>query len=334
MPNGSVPLAARLMGALMVAAVLASPSAARSAGEEGGRGLKSLVNAASAALAPAIEEPEAKLYENEVPLRLSPPPAGKGKPPKEYNLEFSPWDRASQAWAPPTTRTVAAGEDGGVVGVIPAEWFGEPSPDTMRWRMRARTNQEPGIWSPWRVFNARLRTDSSSAGQDSTAPPSPLEDSGGAVPSSPGGDRGKPSHRLHLPKASAEGAAVSGPVPGLQHPERKLYEADVPIQIGPPAGVSPSSYLLEISFYDAAAQNWSEATSQQIEADPDGGLNASLPRSWLEEQAPGAVRWRLRAKTAAPEGSWSEWKMFGRRPASIPKDPPEGQLRSAPTRKP
>jgi hypothetical protein len=309
----------RLLEWVLIAAALTAPAQAQSGDGDGGRALKSLTKATISAFAPMIEEPEAKLYEEEVPLRLAPPAADKGKVPAEYVLEISPWDRAAQGWASPEARIVAAGEDGRAAGILPAEWLGESSPDARRFRLRARANRDPVVWSAWRVFNARSQSDSYSAPQRSASPEaSPTES----------------AHRLHLPKAAPRGGvAAAGPAPTVKDPERKLYETDVPIQILPPPGAAPSGYLLEFSFYDGAGQSWSEAISQPIEADPDGSLSASLPASWLEEQAPAAVRWRLRAKIDGSEGPWSEWKMFGRRLAAAPKTPPEGQLRSAPTRK-
>lgn len=312
-------LPGRRIGWVLIAAVLAAPAQAQTGNGDGGRALRSLAKAAASALAPTIEEPEAKLYEAEVPLRLSPPAAEKGNLPQEYILEISSWDRAAQGWASPEVRNVAAGEDGRSAGVLPAEWLGESSPEARRFRLRARVSRDPVVWSAWRVFNARFRSDPSADAPGSGSP---------AEASSP-----EAAHRLHLPKAGTRGGAAHGPSPTVKDPERKIYEADVPIQILPPSGAPPSGYLVELSFYDGAAQSWSEAISQTIEADPDGSLSATLPASWLDEQAPAVVRWRLRVKIDGPEGAWSEWKMFGRRLASAPRTPPEGQLRSAPTRK-
>ncbi|HEV8336997.1 MAG TPA: hypothetical protein VGR67_11305 [Candidatus Polarisedimenticolia bacterium] len=302
---------------VLIAAVLAAPAQAQTR-DGGGRALRSLTKAAAAAFAPAIEEPEAKLYEEEVPLRLAPPASEKGGLPAEYILEISSWDRAAQGWASPEVRSVAAGEDGRVAGVLPVEWLGESSPDPRRFRLRARASRDPVVWSAWRVFNARFRSEA--------APPRAASPAEASSPEA--------ARRLHLPKAAPRGGGAAGLSPTVKDPERKVYEADVPIQILPPSGGLPSGYLLELSFYDGAAQNWSEAISRTIEADPDGSLSATLPSSWLDEQAPAAVRWRLRVKIDGLEAPWSEWKMFGRRLAAAPKEPPEGQLRSAPTRKP
>jgi len=153
-------------------------------------------------------------------------------------------------------------------------WLTEKAPLAVRWRVRAAADGSQALWSTWQMFGrSRSQTGASVAR------------------SRPAGER-------------AAAPSITSPKPGA-------YDADIPVDLAPPSGRAVSGYVVAFSSQPPEGGDWSEATESPVPAAADGTGAATLPLSWLAQQAPGAVQWRIRARVDGDSpGPWSEWVVF------------------------
>lgn len=268
--------------------------------------VKSLIEATAAALSPVIASPEAKLYEGDVPLLIQPPPA-KSKPPNGYVVEIAQYDSATHAWTPAISQDRPADTNGEIRSALTADWLvPEVAGRGTRWRLRARVQESDALWSAWRMFGWR--------------PPS----AAGAEPAIAGAvDRNDagPKDQGPAPRAPDDAGPATVPAdasaPRIVAPVSGAYEADITLQLAPPAGIAPEGYLIELSYWDPTARDWSEAIQQESASPEDhrGDVGTTLPLDWLFSLGPPG-RWRLRARTIGPDGGWSDWVVFSARNGS------------------
>lgn len=240
---------------------------------------------AAAATAPAVEAPETKLYEGDVPVRVSMP----GGAPGEYFLDIAFYTQ--DGWSEPHVEQASPDASGMLDAALPAGWLDEQGPGAVRWRLRACLDDRRTQRSDWRMFGRSIGARSASA---SAATPAPTSEDRG--PTASGSRSATP--------ADPDAAVIASPTPGA-------YSQDVPLVIqSPPSGVV-TAIVMQLEYYDQASGAWVTAHDEQVETDEHGAVVSTLSLEALAGLQPGAVRWRVRARAAERDDAWSSWVVFG-----------------------
>jgi hypothetical protein len=239
---------------------------------------------ATAGTAPVVDAPQSRLYEGDVPVRVSMPGVGA----VEYVLEIAHY--ATTGWSDAVREQASSDAEGTLEANLPASWFEQQGPGLARWRLRACLDAGGTQCSEWRMFGRSLGSAPATASE--TVQPAAGRDLRRAATAAQGGS--------HTPGP----AVIASPTPGN-------YAEDVPILIQSPAGSVASAFVMQLAFYDRASDSWIDAHEEQVEADGAGAVSSALSLDALAGLQPDVVRWRIRARPADQVDAWSTWVVFG-----------------------